>query len=266
MNPKNLEQVGHHHIAVGSGRLVERGTHAEPKRLRNVDLHMIDEVAIPDRLEQPVGEAEREDVLRRFLAQEVIDPEDLILGKDLVQLGIQRDRALEVRAERLFHDDPGPVDEVCFRQQADGRQSGIGWHAQIVHTTSFLAQFALRRLDRRLEGVRAGTDRHVVQRLGKGGPVRVLHFSAGELVERLARDLAEAIGVDLVQRDADDSATRDEAGARQVEQAGQELASRQVARGTDKDNDLRMLGTNPRRNLCHLYPSRPSDARAMDQV
>jgi hypothetical protein len=58
--------------------------------------------------------------------------------------------------------------------------------------------------DRRLERVSARADRHVVQRLGKGGPVRVLHLSRGELIERLARDLAEAIGVDLVERDADD--------------------------------------------------------------
>ena len=107
---------------------------------------MIDEVAVPDRLEQPVGEAECEDVLRRLLAQEVVDAENLIFGKDLVQLGIERDRTCQIRAERLFHDDPGPLDEVCFRQQADGRQGGIGRHAQIVHTAILVAQFLLRRV------------------------------------------------------------------------------------------------------------------------
>ena len=122
--------MGDHHVAIRPGRLVEGGTHAEPERLRNVDLHMIDEVAVPDRLEQPVGEAECEDVLRRLLAQEVVDAEDLVLRKDLVQLGVQRDRAFQVGSERLFHDDPGAVDEVRLRQQAYGRQGGIGRHAR----------------------------------------------------------------------------------------------------------------------------------------
>jgi hypothetical protein len=33
--------------------------------------------AVPDRLEQAVGEPEGQDVVNRFLAQEVVDPEDL---------------------------------------------------------------------------------------------------------------------------------------------------------------------------------------------
>jgi hypothetical protein len=120
-----------------------------------------------------------------------------------------------------------------------------------VQAAILVAQFPLRLGRRRLERVSARADRHVVQCLGKGGPVRVLHLSAGELIERLARELAEAIGVNLVERDADDSAARDETGARQVEQAGQQLAPRQIAGGADKDNNLRMLGANPRSNPCH---------------
>jgi hypothetical protein len=84
---EDLEQVGHHHVAVGAGLLVEAGALAQAQRLGHVDLHVVDEVAVPDRLEQAVGEAEGEDVLRRLLAQEVVDAEDLLLGEDLVQLG-----------------------------------------------------------------------------------------------------------------------------------------------------------------------------------
>ena len=50
-----------------------------------------DGVAVPDRLEQAVREAEREDVLGRLLAQEVVDPEDLLLGEHLVQLRVELD-------------------------------------------------------------------------------------------------------------------------------------------------------------------------------
>jgi len=39
---------------------------------------VIDEVAVPDRLEEPVGEAEGEDILGRLLAEEMVDAEDLL--------------------------------------------------------------------------------------------------------------------------------------------------------------------------------------------
>ena len=97
--------MGHHHVAKRAHRLIEAGPLAEAQRLGHVDLHVVDEVAVPDRLEQAVGEAEGEDVLRRFLAEEVIDAEDLLLAEDLVQFRIQSHRALQVRAKRLLHDD-----------------------------------------------------------------------------------------------------------------------------------------------------------------
>ena len=83
---QDLEQVRHHHVAIGAGLLVEAGALAEAQRLRHVDLHVVDEVAVPDRLEQAVGEAERQDVLRRLLAEEMVDAEDLLFGEHLVQL------------------------------------------------------------------------------------------------------------------------------------------------------------------------------------
>ena len=93
---------------------------------------MVDEVAVPDRLEQAVGEAERQDVLRRLLAQEMIDPEDLVLGEVLVKLLVQDHGTLEVRAERLFHDDPAIGGQFRLGEQPNRRQRRAGWHAQIV--------------------------------------------------------------------------------------------------------------------------------------
>ena len=104
---------------------------------------MIDEVAVPDRLEQSVGEAECEDVLRRLLAQEVADAEDLLLGKDLVQLGVQRDRAFQVGSERLFHDDLGVLHQLSLAQQAHGGQGGIRRHAQVVKPAAFTVEVPL---------------------------------------------------------------------------------------------------------------------------
>jgi hypothetical protein len=69
--------VGDDHVLVRAGGLVEVRPRVEAQLLGDVDLDVVDEVAVPDRFEQPVGEAERQDVLRRLLAQEVVDAEDL---------------------------------------------------------------------------------------------------------------------------------------------------------------------------------------------
>ena len=41
-----------------------------------------------------------------FLAEEVVDAEDLLLVEDLVQHVVERHGAGQVGAERLLHDDP----------------------------------------------------------------------------------------------------------------------------------------------------------------
>ena len=126
---EDLEQVRHHHVAIGAGRLVEAGALAEPQRLGHVDLHVVDEVAVPDRLEQAVGEAERQDVLRRFLAEEMVDAEDLLLGEDLMQLGVQRHRAGQIGAEGLFHDDAAVLRRGRLRPAA-APPTGRRWAAR----------------------------------------------------------------------------------------------------------------------------------------
>ena len=75
----HLEQMGDDHVFVGAGALVEVGALVEAEGLRDVDLDVVDEVAVPDRLEQAVGEAEGQDVLRGLLAEEVVDAKDLVL-------------------------------------------------------------------------------------------------------------------------------------------------------------------------------------------
>jgi hypothetical protein len=80
--PEHLEQVGDDHVPVGAGGVVERCAALDGQRLRYVDLHVADVLAVPDRLEQPVREPEREDVVDRLLAQEVVDAEHLRLVED----------------------------------------------------------------------------------------------------------------------------------------------------------------------------------------
>ena len=70
-----------HHVAQRPGRLVEIGAPLDPDRLGDRDLHMVDVVAVPQRLEDAVGEAQHHDVLDRLLAEEMVHPIDLRFGQ-----------------------------------------------------------------------------------------------------------------------------------------------------------------------------------------
>ena len=89
--------------------LVEGGPAPDADVLGHRDLHGVDVVGVPDRLEQRVGEAQREQVLDRLLAQVVVDPEDVPGGEHVVDEPVQRLRRGEVVAERLLHDDASPA-------------------------------------------------------------------------------------------------------------------------------------------------------------
>jgi hypothetical protein len=98
-----------HHIADRARLLVELPPSLHPELLRHGDLDPLDVIAVPDRLQEAVGEPVVQEILHRLLAEVVIDPEDGRLGKELVQRAIERLSGGEVAAERLLHDD-APVD------------------------------------------------------------------------------------------------------------------------------------------------------------
>ncbi len=66
-------------VAERTRTLVVAGAPLDPDVLGGGDLDVIDVVAVPDRLEQGVGEPQRHQVLDGLLAEVVIDPEDLRL-------------------------------------------------------------------------------------------------------------------------------------------------------------------------------------------
>ena len=105
---QELEQVVRHHVAQGAGVLVEAAAGLDAHRLGRRDLDVVDVIAVPERLEDAVGEAQDQDVLHRLLAEEMIDPIDLVLAQDLPDLGIERPRRSEVVAEGLLDDHAAP--------------------------------------------------------------------------------------------------------------------------------------------------------------
>src|SRR3546814_17328325 len=67
---------------------------------------MLDPARVPDRLEQRVAEAQREDVLYRLLAQIMVDAEGAVLGEDLGDGIVDLAARLQVVTERIFEPDP----------------------------------------------------------------------------------------------------------------------------------------------------------------
>ena len=78
------------HVAQRARLLVVRAAALHAQGLGHRDLHVVDVIAVPERLEDAVGEPEDEDVLDRLLAEIVVDPVDLILAEDPVDHVVER--------------------------------------------------------------------------------------------------------------------------------------------------------------------------------
>ena len=87
-------------VAEGAGLLVEGAAAFDADGLGGGDLDVVDVVAVPDGLEDAVGEAEDEDVLNGLFAEVVIDAEDLVFGEDLVDLVVELAGGFEVVCRR----------------------------------------------------------------------------------------------------------------------------------------------------------------------
>ena len=172
---EQLEQVVLDDVAGRADAVVVAGPAADADVLGHGDLDVVDVVAVPHRLEQLVGEAQRQQVLDRLLAEVVVDPEHRVGGEhrldDLVELAGAR----QVVPERLLDDHAAPGVALGVRQPAAGEL-----------------------LDH--DGERAGRHRQVEGVVAAGAAVLVeLAHGAGELVEGVvvveaALDEAEPVG------------------------------------------------------------------------
>ena len=141
--------MGDDHVPIGAGGLVEPGPHADVERLGDVDLNVVDVVAVPDRLEQSVGEPEGQDVQRGLLPQEVVDAEDLLLGEGRMERGVERLRAAEVGAERFLDDDPRALGEARLAERVHDIVGRARRDAQVVQPAGLAAELVLGIGDRR---------------------------------------------------------------------------------------------------------------------
>ena len=105
---QQLHQVVLDDIAGRADAVVVAGPATQPDVFGHSDLHVVDVVRVPDRVEQLIGEPQRQDVLHRLLAEVVVDPEHRLLGEDGVDHLVEFACAVQVVAERLLDDHPAP--------------------------------------------------------------------------------------------------------------------------------------------------------------
>jgi hypothetical protein len=98
---QDLQEMVLHDVTHRADGVVESPAILDSEVLGHRDLDRLDVLAVPDRLEQGVREAEVDDVLHRLLAEKVVDAEEALLGEDRGQPGSTRGG---VGAEWLFHD------------------------------------------------------------------------------------------------------------------------------------------------------------------
>ena len=103
-------------VAQRAGLLVVRAATLDADVLGDGDLHVVDVLPVPQRLEDAVGKAEDEQVLHRLLAEVVVDAVDLLLVEGGVQLVVEVAGALQVVSERFLHHHACVAATVGLRQ------------------------------------------------------------------------------------------------------------------------------------------------------
>jgi hypothetical protein len=100
-----------HHVADGAGCVVERAAALHRERLFPQDFDLLDLRRVPERGERWVEHPQRQQVLHGGEAEHEVDAIAGVLAhvaRDLGEQSVQRARAVEIDAERLFDRDPAP--------------------------------------------------------------------------------------------------------------------------------------------------------------
>src|SRR5262245_7199858 len=96
------------HVAQCAGSFIESRTLLNAQRFRNGNLHMIDIIAIPQRLEDSISESEDEKVLYRIFSQVMIDAIHLRFVENAEHDLIKAPLRFQVASKRLLDDNARP--------------------------------------------------------------------------------------------------------------------------------------------------------------
>src|SRR5215831_21122865 len=129
---QDLKQMILNHVADRAGLIIERPPPLDPEILRHGDLHALDLIAVPERLEERIREAEEHHVMDGSFSQIMIDAEDVFFVESAEQNLVKRLLRGKVMAEGLFDDNAGAVGTIRFGQLFHDEAEQCWWNSEVV--------------------------------------------------------------------------------------------------------------------------------------
>ena len=211
--PDDLHQVVDDDVAQRADRVVEVPAVLDAEALGHRDLDARDVVAVPDRLEDRVREAQPEDLGEAELSEVVVDPVELVLVEVLVHLLRERARRGEVVAEGLLDHDAGARGQAGVREALHDR-------AEQERRDLEVEDRALRVREPRRQPLERRRVREVAGEVGEARGEALEDLRVEPLArrhDRLASALAQVVDRPVVDGDADDRAREQPARLQAVE-------------------------------------------------
>ncbi|CAM5734932.1 hypothetical protein SFUMM280S_04815 [Streptomyces fumanus] len=229
----------------GADAVVVAGPAADADVLGHGDLHVVDVGPVPDRLVHLVGEAQRQDVLDRLLAQVVVDAEDLVRLEHVVHQRVQLLGARQIVPERLFDDGAAPgalggVRETVLLELLDHLGEELRRHREVEGVVAAGAPGGVQLvhgLAQLLEGVVVvEVARDEPHPLGELLPDLLAELGAGVLLDGLVDHLGEVLVLPVPAGEAHQGeARRQQAPVGQVVHGRHQLLTGQVAGDAEDD-------------------------------
>ena len=120
------------HVADCAGLIIERASALNSKVFRHSDLYALDLIAVPERFQNRILEAEEDHVVHRPLAEVMVDAEDVLLVESAEQNLIELLRRGEVVTEGFFNDNASAVGTVCLGQLFHNEPEQRGRDGEVV--------------------------------------------------------------------------------------------------------------------------------------
>jgi hypothetical protein len=113
-------------IADRPGGVIKVTSSFDPELLRHCDLHTLDVIPVPDRLQKAIGEAKEQKIENRFFTEVVVDPKDSRFRKHRVKCSVQQLSRGKVVSKGLLDDDSCIFYAVRFGERVDDTRKRLG--------------------------------------------------------------------------------------------------------------------------------------------
>ncbi len=113
-----MQQMVLNHVPQSARFLVITAAPAHAQVFADGDLNVIYRFPVPEAFENRIRKTEHQNVLHRFLAEIMINAEDLLFLREARQFRVQLRGRFQIVTEGFFHDDPLPALDRLLVQDA----------------------------------------------------------------------------------------------------------------------------------------------------